>query len=65
MRPLAVLVVESSPLFRTALTSVFSKGGATVAPGESLRRGKKNPKTYDAILIDIATFLARTNSLPS
>jgi two-component system nitrate/nitrite response regulator NarL len=51
-----ILLVEPSPLFRTALTSVLSRIGVSVTlywpPGPV----DKDSREYDAVVVDVATF---------
>ena len=56
MRARSILLAGSSPLFRTALTSVLSRIGASVTlygPAGSVER---QGRQYDAVLVDVATF---------
>lgn len=56
MKVLSILLVESSPLFRSALTAVLSRIGVALTTFESIRPADKEGKKYDAVLVDVATF---------
>ena len=54
MKCRTILLVETSPLFRSALISVLSRIGLAVIPYGQL--GPKDGEKYDAVLVDIVTF---------
>jgi two-component system nitrate/nitrite response regulator NarL len=56
MKVRSILLAETSPLFRSALTSILSRIGASVAPYEQLGTKHGGSREYDVVLVDIATF---------
>ncbi len=56
MRGLSILLAEESPLFRSALTSILSKIGASVTACGLANTNDKHCREYDVVLVDIATY---------
>jgi DNA-binding NarL/FixJ family response regulator len=56
VKAFSILLVEGSPLFRLALTTVLTRIGIVVTTCESARLSGKDWKKCDVVLIDMATF---------
>jgi two-component system nitrate/nitrite response regulator NarL len=56
MKAQSVLLVEASPLFRSALTSILSRIRVSVSLAGKSGNRRRARRDYDAVLVDIATF---------
>lgn len=63
MGGLSILLVENSPLFRSALSAVLSRVHASVAACEVGRHITSPHTKYDVVIVDVATFAGTNEEL--